>query len=199
MIRDQALAASGLLANRIGGPSVYPYQPAGLWQEKSGKVYTQGKGESLHRRSLYTFWKRTSPPPSMMILDSAKRDVCVARRALTTTPLQALLLLNDPQYSEASRVLAERSLKYGGDTTRERITFAFRLLSSRQPTSEELDVLLDLHEDELQLFLQEESSAQSVASSGSAPRAEDLNSAEVAALALVCSTILNSDAAVMRR
>ncbi len=103
MLRDNALLASGLLVDKVGGPAVKPYQPDGLWKEKSGKTYTRDKGEGSHRRSLYTYWKRTSPPPAMMTLDAAKRDVCQVKRQTTATPLQALVLLNDPQYVEASR------------------------------------------------------------------------------------------------
>ena len=199
MIRDQALAASGLLAPRMGGPSVYPYQPAGLWQEKSGKNYPQGTGESLYRRSLYTFWKRTSPPPSMMILDSAKRDVCVARRSQTTTPLQALLLLNDPQYVEASRVLAQRAMVQEQASTEDQINYVFRLLSSRQPTPEERALLEKLHAEYLAAFMEDTSAAELVARAGSADTIASLPDAQVAALAIVCSTILNSDSALMRR
>ena len=111
-IRDSALAASGLLNRTIGGPSVKPYQPAGLWEQSgTGKTYTQDKGLKLYRRSLYTFWRRTSPPPSMVTFDAMSREVCTAKRDVTATPLQALVLLNDPQFVEAARVLAERLLK----------------------------------------------------------------------------------------
>ena len=111
-IRDSALAASGLLNRTIGGPSVKPYQPAGLWEQSgTGKTYTQDKGLKLYRRSLYTFWRRTSPPPSMLTFDAMSREVCTAKRDVTATPLQALVLLNDPQFVEAARVLAERLLK----------------------------------------------------------------------------------------
>src|SRR5690606_31462409 len=109
MVRDNALAISGLLVEKIGGESVYPYQPEGLWDELSDKSwrypYLQTKGEGLYRRSIYTIWKRTSPPPSMLIFDMPQRGECTVRRAATSTPLQALVLLNDPQFVEASRVL----------------------------------------------------------------------------------------------
>ena len=107
-LRDAALSASGLLVRKIGGPSVMPYQPVGLWKEAgTGKSYKQSTGDGLYRRSLYTFWKRTAPPPSMLTFDATSRESCTPRRELTTTPLQALVFLNDPQYVEASRVLAE--------------------------------------------------------------------------------------------
>src|SRR4030095_13233713 len=104
-IRDSALAASGLLNRTIGGPSVKPYQPAGLWEQSgTGKKYTQDHGDKLYRRSLYTFWRRTSPPPSMLAFDAMSREVCTAKRESTTTPLQSFVLLNDPQFVEAARV-----------------------------------------------------------------------------------------------
>ena len=109
MIRDNALAISGLLVRKIGGPSVFPYQPAGLWEESgTNQSYRQSKGEGLYRRSMYTFWRRTSPPPAMLTLDAPSREWCLARRERTSTPLQALVLLNDPQFVEAARVLAEK-------------------------------------------------------------------------------------------
>ena len=196
MMRDQALAASGLLVERIGGPSVFPYEPPGLWEEKSGRRYPTSSGEGLHRRSLYTFWKRTSPPPAMLILDAAQRDVCVARRSETATPLQALLLLNDPQFVEAARVLAERVLA-GNDSTDEAIESAFRRLTGRRPTADEAAVLREIHAGEL--ASSDPASAKALASTGQAPRTDGLDDAEVAAMTLVCSAIMNTDAATTRR
>ena len=122
-IRDSALAASGLLIATIGGPSVKPYQPAGLWEQSgTGKTYTQDTGDELYRRSLYTFWRRTSPPPSMITFDAMSREVCTAKREVTTTPLQALVLLNDPQFVEAARVLAETAAASSRRPTRRRAT-----------------------------------------------------------------------------
>ena len=135
-IRDGALAASGLLVRTVGGPSVYPYQPPGLWEAlatRNATKYEQGKGADLYRRSLYTVWKRSSPPPSAISFDAADRLFCTVSRQRTNTPLQSLVLLNDPQYLEASRVLAERMIVEGGAGVRDRITFAFRLLTSRRP------------------------------------------------------------------
>src|SRR6202040_577780 len=120
-IRDQALAISGLLVEKIGGPSVKPYQPAGLWKEINGQNYPQDHDESLYRRSLYTFWKRTAPPPTMMTFDAAGREVCVVRESRTNTPLQALDLMNDVTYLEAARVLAQRMMAEGGATPAARI------------------------------------------------------------------------------
>lgn len=145
MIRDNALAVSNLLVQKIGGPSVKPYQPDGLWQETTGggggtlTKYIEGKGEHLYRRSLYTFWKRTVPPPSMMTFDTASRDFCEVKRQKTSTPLQALVLLNDPQYIEAARVLATNILRKGFDNDEEKVHLMFRTITSRHPDKEELE------------------------------------------------------------
>lgn len=147
MIRDNALFTSGLLINKIGGPSVKPYQPAGLWAETtSGQgltKYIQDVGENSHRRSLYTFWKRTVPPPSMMTFDAASRDDCTVKRQKTSTPLQALALLNDPQMMEASEALAKRVLLDFDSSDEERVTGMFRMLTSRFPDKKELQDLLE--------------------------------------------------------
>lgn len=147
MIRDNALKVSGLLVEKIGGPSVKPYQPEGLWAETtSGQGLTRyipDTGENLHRRSLYTFWKRTVPPPSMMTFDAASRDDCTVKRQKTSTPLQALALLNDPQLTEASGALAEKMLQASEKTEKERVISMFRMITSRAPDQEELQELLD--------------------------------------------------------
>ncbi|KAA3611678.1 MAG: DUF1553 domain-containing protein [Planctomycetota bacterium] len=198
MLRDHALHVSGLLVEKVGGPSVKPYQPPGLWKEKSGKVYQPSQGEGLYRRSLYTFWKRTSPPPSMMIFDAAKRDVCVARRQVTNTPLQALVLLNDPQFVEAARVLATRVLKEHASPEK-RIESAFQRLTSRQPTSAESTALHSLLDSQLARFRQDEAEAQRLLAIGESEIAKEMDQATLAAYTVVCSTILNCDAAVTAR
>ncbi len=157
MIRDNALFASGLLNRQIGGPSVKPYQPEGMWKEKnefSGflKVYKPDSGEKLYRRSLYTFIRRTSPPPAMTTFDMPSREVCVVKRENTSTPLQALILLNDPQFVEAARVLAERIQKEGGNALEDQTRYAFRLVTGRQPSSAEFDLLMDQYQTEIQRF-----------------------------------------------
>ncbi|MHC4247161.1 MAG: DUF1553 domain-containing protein, partial [Planctomycetota bacterium] len=199
MIRDQALAASGLLVPKVGGPSVHPYQPPGLWREKSGRTYPQGSGEALHRRSMYTFWKRTSPPPSMMIFDSAKRDVCVARRDSTSTPLQALVLLNDIQFVEAARVLAERVIAAHPDDSTAGIAAAFRRLTGRAPRPDEAAALEAMWMEERAAFEIDPEAAGLVASAGESPVRADLDAIEVATMAIVCSTIMKTDASVTRR
>lgn len=144
MIRDNALAISGLLVRKVGGPSVKPYQPKGLWKETTGggggslTNYIEGQGEHLYRRSLYTFWKRTVPPPSMMTFDTASRDFCEVKRQKTSTPLQALVLLNDPQYIEAARVLASNVLKSELDDDEAQIKELFKIVLSRLPDTKEL-------------------------------------------------------------
>lgn len=147
MLRDHALAAAGLLVRKIGGPSVKPYQPEGLWEEKSaGWKYEPDRGEGLYRRSLYTYWKRTSPHPMMTTFDAPERNTCIVRRQTTATPLQALILLNDPQFSDAANKIAEQAARLSG--FEQRITYAFRLLTSRRPTDRELKVLEALFEEQ---------------------------------------------------
>ena len=152
MIRDTALAVSGLLNDEIGGPSVLPYQPKGLWEEMafgegfSAQTYEQSHGKDLYRRGMYTFWKRTVPPASLATFDAPDREKCTARRALTNTPLQALVLLNDPTYVEAARALAQRALLEGGKDEKDRLAYAFRLATARKPTGKETGVLRELLE-----------------------------------------------------
>ncbi|MFO0908594.1 MAG: DUF1553 domain-containing protein [Isosphaeraceae bacterium] len=154
-LRDQALAVSGLLNGDIGGKSVSPYQPTGLWEElmsrEDGKnwtaqVYEQSHGRDLYRRTMYTFWKRTSPPPALATFDAPDRETCTVRRARTNTPLQALVLLNDPTYVEAARKLAERVMTEAGPEIDARIERAFRLCTARRPSARELGVLREVRQ-----------------------------------------------------
>ncbi len=140
MIRDQALAASGLLVEKFGGPSVKPYQPEGLWQELSGGRYVPDKGEGLYRRSLYTYWKRTIAPPYMINFDSPTRETCMVRETRTNTPLQALNLMNDQTFLDASKKLAERIAQEPGAPS-QRLKLAFQFILARPPQPSELDVL----------------------------------------------------------
>ncbi|CAN5537373.1 DUF1553 domain-containing protein [soil metagenome] len=202
MVRDNALAASGLLAPKIGGPSVYPYQPEGIWEAlatRNKTSYTQGKGEDLYRRSLYTVWKRSSPPPSMMNFDASDRYLCQVKRQKTSTPLQALVLMNDPQYIEASRILAERMIKEGGTGTEERINFAFKALTSRAPREEEINLLKDLLKEELNDLKNNPGRADDLLSIGEYERDKKLDPQEVAAYTIVASTIMNFDEFVVKR
>ena len=204
MIRDNALAASGLLVNTIGGPSVKPYQPPGLWIEKgtfSAKLltYQPDKGDGLYRRSLYTFVKRTSPPPSMIAFDATDRSICTIERQATSTPLQSLILMNDPQYVEASRVLAERMQKEGGEALEAQLVFGFRLLTSRRPNEQELGLFKALYEEERRRYQQAPSEALALLEVGDWERDKTLDTAQTAALAIVASTMMNHDEAYMKR
>jgi hypothetical protein len=198
-MRDQALAASGLLVEHVGGAGVFPYQPPGLWREKSDATYPQGKGDALYRRSLYTYWKRTSPPPSMMIFDAAKRDICIADRGSTSTPLQALVLLNDVQFVEAARVLAERAWHASKGDAQASIVFAFRSLTGRMPDDGEVAVLGSLFQSQRQALATDSEAALLLASVGERPRDTSLNAVDIAALTATCSTMMNTDAATMQR
>ena len=198
-IRDAALAASGLLVGKLGGASVMPYQPAGLWEESgTGKTYAQSHGEGLYRRSLYTFWRRTSPPPSMTTFDAVSREVCVARRERTATPLQALVLLNDPQFVEASRVLAEKLLREQ-PVRDERLETAFRLLTSRLPSPKERDVLQKLYREQHERFTNSPDVARSLLGVGETPRDEKLDANDLAATAMVVRLLFNFDECMTKR
>ena len=200
MLRDQALLASGLLGERVGGPSVKPYQPNGLWAiNPFSREYVQDEGEKLYRRSLYTFWKRSVPPPTMDMFDAPGRSRCQVRRQKTSTPVQALALMNDPQFVEASRVAAERVLRQASQDPGDRIIHAMRLLTGRRPRPEELDVLLELYEGRRGGFQGDPSRALQLLTIGDSPRDDALDPVEVASLDVVVGTIMNYDASVMKR
>jgi hypothetical protein len=199
VVRDQALAVSGLLVEKLGGRSVKPYQPAGLWSEMAGSSdYPQDHGDKLYRRSLYTYWRRTMPPPSMMNFDSAGREACTVRATRTNTPLQALNLMNDVTFVEASRVLAERMMKEGGATPGERVAFAFRLATARRPRPAEQRVLGDSFRYHLDRYQTGRDAALKLLSEGEHPRDETLDARELAAYTAVASMILNLDETVTK-
>jgi hypothetical protein len=199
MVRDQALAIAGLLVEKQGGPSVYPYQPAGLWRElNSYEDYVQGKGEDLYRRSLYTFWKRSVPPPTMANFDASNREAHVVRQNVTNTPLQALDLMNNVTYVEAARVLAQRMLREGGATPQQRIAFAFRLATARLPTEREAAVLGRALTRERAAFTARPDGALKYVSQGESPRDPRLAVPELAAYTTVASLILNQSQTVMK-
>jgi hypothetical protein len=206
-IRDTALAVSGLLNQRIGGASVSPYQPEGIWEELSSRgdskqwtaqFYEQSHGPDLYRRSMYTFWKRTCPPPQLQTFDAPDRETCVVSRERTNTPLQALVLLNDPTYVEAARLLAERMITEGGATPVERVRFAFRLTTARLPSEAEVSALLDLFEKQRSRYAPQPAEAAKLLSQGEHPRNAALDPAELAAWTLVASTLLNLDETVTK-
>jgi hypothetical protein len=200
-IRDLALAASGLLVEQPGGPPVSPYQPGDLWRESNAMspAYKQGKGPDLYRRSLYTVWKRTAPMPNMLAFDAASREVCVARRQTTSTPLQALVLLNDPQFVEAARALGERALKEAGAGSKERVRFTFRLLAGRVPSTEETRLLVALYEQQRWLFRRDLDGAAKLTRFGDRKPDPSLPPAELAAATVLAQAILNLDATIWTR
>jgi hypothetical protein len=199
MIRDSALAAAGILDGSIGGPPVKPYQPPGLWEEKSGLAYERDRGAGSHRRSLYTFWKRTSPPPAMLTFDATTREVCTVKRQTTTTPLQALVLLNDPQFVEAARALAERTMTAARSSVADQITVVFRTLIGRRPTARELATLETLYQEEYDEFRSGRSDAGKLLAVGDMPVSPTLDPVACAAMTVLVQTILNHDEASVRR
>jgi hypothetical protein len=204
MIRDQALAISGLLNKEVGGPSVKPYQPEGIWEETTGggggstAQYKQSTGKDLYRKSLYTFWKRTVPPPSMMTFDATSRDLCTVKRQETNTPLQALVLLNDPQLIEASRVLAANTFKLFPKQNKEQIAHIFQKATSRLPDEEEVTMLLSHYDDMMNKIDANEIIASEYVKIGDYEIDSDIPENQLAALALVTHTILNLDETISR-
>lgn len=199
LIRDNALTASGLLIDQVGGESVKPFQPEGLWVEKAGLVYTPNSGDSLYRRSMYTYVRRTTPHPAMTAFDAPNRSVCTIKRETTNTPLQALVLLNDPQFVEAARVLAQRVQLEGEAPVLEQIGFTFRLATGRRASSSELNLFNELYDKALARFTSRPQQADSLLSIGTHPFDQSLNKVQTAALTLVASTALNHDEAYMKR
>ncbi len=205
MIRDQALALSGLMVEKIGGPSVKPYQPAGLWEDisfKSGDFtaqnFVQDHGENLYRRSMYTFWKRTCPPPGLQILDAPEREFCVVRRGVTNTPLQALVLMNDITYVEASRNMAEKIITSTKGGSIDRVKHAFRIAAGRYPTPSELKVLSGIYSKQFARFTTTPGAAIKFLSVGESMLDKKLDLNETAALAAVCSVIMNLDEVITK-
>ncbi|KAA3614486.1 MAG: DUF1553 domain-containing protein [Planctomycetota bacterium] len=198
MVRDLALKVSGLLVERIGGPSVKPYQPEGLWvavayPSSNTSRFVQDEGEDLYRRSLYTFWKRTAPPPNMVVFDAPTRESCTVRRPRTNTPLQALTLLNDVQFVEASRFLAQRMMKEGGEAKLDRIHFGFRLATGRHPDLFESSVLLEIFQEQWADFQADPEAAREFLKVGDRASDPQLPVEELAAWTMVANTLLNLD------
>lgn len=203
IIRDNALKISGLLNPKIGGESARPYQPKGLWKEKNNfstflLEFEESEGEELYRRGLYTFIRRTSPPPNMLTFDATSREVCTVKRDITSTPLQALVLMNDPQFFEASRVFAERMIN-SRDLLEEQIGYGFRLATARHPKKEELDILVDLYKNQYQFFRQNQNKAYQLLSVGKNPRDTNIYSVKTAAMTMVANTILNHNETYTKR
>ncbi|MEX1114928.1 MAG: DUF1553 domain-containing protein [Akkermansiaceae bacterium] len=202
MLRDSALAHSGLLAETLGGPPVKPYQaPGSMWKELNNflPVYTPDKGEGLYRRSLYTFWRRTTTPPNMMIFDSTTREVCSTRRQITNTPLQALVLLNDPQFVEAARKIGERISHHGGDTDEARAAWAWREVIGTSPAPAQLDILLDLMSEQRALFQANPTDAAALLKAGDSPADPALDAIESATFTVLAQALINLDAHITLR
>ena len=198
-IRDNALDVSRLLVREVGGPSVFPYQPTGLWEEAGVSAsYTPSHGAGLYRRSMYTFWRRTSPPPTMTAFDAVSREVCIAKREVTSTPLQSLVLLNDPQFVEAARVFAEQLLHDHSDANQQ-VASAFRSLTSRAPNERELAVLLEMLSEQESHFKEREAEALAFVSTGESKRDEAIWPAKHAALAVIVQALMNHDECVTKR
>ena len=200
MVRDTALAASGLLSPKMYGPSVYPLQPPGIWNMPyNSDKWMMSEGEDRYRRSLYTFWRRTSPYPSFMTFDATSREFCQVRRVRTNTPLQALTLLNDPASFDAARALARRMMAEAsagaGNMSRARAAFGVKLTLSREARPEELTRLVALYEGERQHYQQRSAAAGQVAGA----RDPQTDTADLAAWTMVANVLLNLDEAVTKQ
>jgi hypothetical protein len=199
-VRDLVLSSSGLLNPSIGGPSVKPYQPAGLWEGASSgrgllSQYNQDHGPALYRRGMYTLIKRTVPPASMAIFDASNRDICEVRRLRTNTPLQALVMLNDPTVLEASRVLAAKLLQEGTDIN-DQVTKAFRLIVCRKPTEKEVSILTAYYRKELAGM--DAATAKKSLSVGEYPIPQGVDTLKLAAMMRVVSTIYNLEETISK-
>ncbi len=195
MVRDQALAVSGLLSRKVGGPSVYPPQPPNLWQAafNGQRTYPTSAGDDSHRRGLYTFWRRTIPYPSMTTFDAPSRETCTSRRIRTNTPLQAFVTLNDPVYVEAAQALARRIVKEGGATAAERARFGLRLCLCRPPQSEQVAQLVELFQSERARYAKDAKAATALATEPLGPLPAGMNADELAAWTVVANVLLNMD------
>ena len=200
MVRDQALAAAGLLDERLGGPSVLPYQPEGLWKElaSAGQEYPQSHGADLYRRSMYTFWRRTVHHPAMAAFDAPAREICAVRRPRTNTPIQALALMNEPGFVEASRHLAERTLLEAGPDLEGRLTYAFRLVMVRSPSGPEMKILKDEWAAFHDQFSQRPDAVTELLKVGESPANPTLPPIELASMTMIANSLLNLDEAVTK-
>jgi hypothetical protein len=203
MIRDAALSASGLLIEEIGGPSVYPYQPKGIWEDiayggtYSAQIYPESQQKDLYRRSMYTFWKRTAPPPALGTFDAPDREKCTARRPVTNTPLQSLVLMNDPTFVEAARQLAARTLVASPQLSK-RIAHVFRAVTGRAPTAKEAKILADLARTEVAEYRKQPDDAAKLLAVGESKTDSTMDRIELAAWTMVASAIMNLDEAITK-
>ena len=201
LVRDQALALSGLLSPKMFGPSVYPPQPDGLWQAafNGERTYPTSTGEDRYRRGIYTFWRRTVPYPSMAAFDAPSREVCTLRRIPTSTPLQAFVTLNDPVYVECAEALARRIMTEGGATTSDRAQFALKLCAGRPPEDQQVRRLIALHDHEIEHYRQDEKSAVALATGDRGPLPPGMWSADAAAWTVCANVLLNLDGVLVKR
>ena len=197
IIRDNALAISGLLNDRIGGPSVKPYQPPGIWDGTDHK-YEQSHGADLYRRGMYVFWKRAAHYPSFQTFDAPSRETCTLQRPRTSTPLQSLVVMNDPVYVEAARAFATRILQQRGLNLEEQLAFAFRLALARPPEKKELAVLEKTYREQKANFAQDKKAAEDLLSVGESPRPKDIDAVELAAMTGVANVLLNLHETITR-
>ena len=196
MVRDVTLAIGGLLSAKIGGPSVFPVQPEGIWDRPySDDKWVLSEGEDRYRRTLYTFLRRTTPYPTMINFDAPSREFCTVRRVRTNTPLQALDTLNDPAFFEAARALAKRMMKEAAPDAAARATHGFRLVLARRPTATEVERLADFHDQQLARFKKDEKAARDVIQAGENPPPD---AAELAAWTMVANVLLNLDETVTK-
>jgi hypothetical protein len=200
LVRDQALALSGLLSRKILGPSVYPPQPPGLWQAafNGQRTWATSTGEDRHRRGLYTFWRRTVPYPSMATFDAPSRETCTVRRIRTNTPLQAFVTLNDPVYVEAAQALARRIVKEGGTSGEEQARFGLRLCLCRPPHPGQVRQILALYQSERHHYRKDAKSALALATEPLGPLPAGMDAAELAAWTVVANILLNLDAVLTK-
>jgi hypothetical protein len=198
MIRDYALAASGLLVRQVGGPSVKPYQPDGVWEAvamigSNTRDYRRDKGTSLYRRSLYTFWKRAAPPASMEIFNAPNRETCTVRRERTDTPMQALVTLNDPQFVEAARHLAQATLKEGGESLDTRLDFLAKRLLARSLRSEETKIIQESLAELLTYYKAHPEDAKKLLSVGESKADSTLDATTLASWTMLANELMNLD------
>jgi hypothetical protein len=204
VIRDQALALAGLIEHRLGGPSVKPYQPDDLYKgivvaaDYPGTVYVESEGADLYRRSLYTYWKRTAPHPTMTVLDAPDREFCIVRRSTTNTPLQALTLLNDPIFVEAARKFGERMIAEGGGSAKERIRYGFRLATGRLPDAAESAIISEKLNEMLAAYREDAAGARALLEVGESPIDASIAPSELAAYAAIANMILNLDEVITK-
>jgi hypothetical protein len=202
MLRDSALALSGLLSGKIGGAPAMPYQaPGSMWRVLNNFLpeYKQDKGEGLYRRSLYTYWRRTTTPPNMMIFDASTRDACSTRRQATNTPLQPLVMLNDPQFVEAARKLGERILQNSGTADEDRAKWAYREVLGKSPTPAHLPILLAIITEQREFFRSKPTDADALLKIGDSKRDLALDPIEAATFTTFAQSLLNLDANITLR